>query len=207
MDITVRKATESDIELVAWAMLESSRAGKKRGIFDLIFETNERDSLLGRLKALAATQTKSFCHYSNFLIAQAGAQSVGTLCGYEPRIATSTVFTEALAEIGVDEDYQERIAAYLLVVPEVDRQTWVLDFMMAVAGYEPLTIFEPLLKKSLLTARLKGYRKAQTMVEIGSVDWELLYKKLGFKAVDEKQSELYVEQFGRPGIKRLQLNL
>ncbi len=207
MEIAVEKASEADRELIAWAMLESSRAGKKIGIFDLIFETNDDAVLLERLAALSTTQTKSYCHLSNFLVASGMQKHAGVLCGYEPRIATQEIFSKALAELGVGADYTERIATYLLVEPAIDRQTWMLDFMMVKPGCEPLPVFAALLKKSLLTARLKGYRKAQTMVEIGSVDTELLYEKLGFEVIDEKRSELYAEQFGRPGIKRLQMVL
>ena len=207
MNITVRKAAETDAAALAQAILRSSRAGKKIGIFDLIFESSDEAFLLERLQVLTLTQTKSHCHFSNFLLASGGEKISGTLCGYEPRVATHAVFTKALAELGVDEAYQERIATYLLVEPEIDRQTWVLDFMTVNEGCEPLPVFRELIKKSLLTARLKGYRKAQTMVEIGSSDTEILYEKLGFEIVDEKRSELYAQQFGRPGIKRLQMVL
>jgi len=207
MNITVRKAEESDSAALAQAILSSSRAGKKIGIFDLIFETSDNALLIERLQALTVTQTKSYCHFSNFLLASGGEKVSGTLCGYEPRVATHDVFTKALAEIGVDDQYQERIATFLLVEPEIDRQTWVLDFMTVSEGCEPLPVFRELLKKSLLNARLKGYRKAQAMVEIGSSDTEILYEKLGFDVIDEKRSELYAQQFGRSGIKRLQMVL
>jgi len=207
MNISVRKATESDAEALARIMLASSRAGKKIGIFDLIFETSEEAKLLEHLAALSQTQTKSYCHFSHFLLASGARDVSGSLCGYEPRLATHEVFTAALTELGVDRGYQERIATYLLVQPTTDRQTWALDFMTVTEGCEPLPVFAVLLKKSLLNARLKGYRKAQTMVEIGSYDVQMLYEKLGFKVIDEKQSELYMDQFGRAGIKRLQMVL
>jgi len=207
MNITVRKSAESDATILAQAMLVSSRAGKKIGIFDLIFETSDETELTERLEALVRTQTKSYCHFSNFLLAVRGEKIAGTLCGYESRVATHEVFTKALAELGIDEGYQERIATFLLVESGLDRQTWMLDFMTVSEGCEPLPVVSELLKKSLLTARLKGYRKAQTMVEIGSSDTEILYEKLGFEVKDEKRSELYAQQFGRAGIKRLQMVL
>jgi hypothetical protein len=45
------------------------------------------------------------------------------------------------------------------------------------------------------------------MVEIGSVEPELMYKKLGFTVIDEKRSDYYEEQFSRSGIMRLQIIL
>lgn len=207
MNITVRKASEADIDIIAQALLESSRGGKKIGLFDLVFNTSDNEALLTHLKRLALTSTKSYCHFSNFFIAVAGGTTVGTICGYEPRIATHEIFSKALEEIGFDETYHERIAAYLLCEGEVDNKTFVLDFMLVKPEFKSIDVFKELIGKSMLTARLKGYRKVQTSVEIGSAEAEMIYKKLGFEVIDEKRSEYYKEQFDRAGIMRLQMIL
>lgn len=207
MAITVRKATEADIDIIAQAILESSRGGKNIGLFDLVFNTSDSELLLGHLKRLALTTTKSYCHFSNFFIALSGGTSVGTICGYEPRIATHEIFSKALDEIGFDESYHERIAAYLLCEGEVDNKTFVLDFMLVKPEFKSIDVYKELIGKSMLTARLKGYRKVQTSIEIGSAENELIFKKLGFEVVDEKRSEYYKEQFDRAGIMRLQMLL
>jgi len=62
-----------------------------------------------------------------------------------------------------------------------------------------------LMHKSLLTARLKGYRVAQTIIEIGSLESELFYKKLGFKKIAEVECERYKETFGRAGLMLMSL--
>jgi hypothetical protein len=207
MSITVRKASEVDIDIIAQALLEGSRGGKKIGLFDLVFNTSDTEALLEHLKRLALTTTKSYCHFSNFFIALESGATVGTICGYEPRIATHEIFSKALEEIGFDETYHERIAAYLLCEGEVDNKTFVLDFMLIKPEFKSLDVFKELIGKSMLTARLKGYRKVQTSIEIGSVENEMIYKKLGFEVIDEKRSEYYREQFDRPGIMRLQMIL
>jgi len=207
MAITVRKASEADIDIIAQALLESSRGDKKIGLFDLVFNTSNNETLLENLKRLALTSTKSYCHYSNFFIALSDGMITGTICGYEPRIATHEIFSKALEEIGFDETYHERIAAYLLCEGEVDNKTFVLDFMLIKPEFKSLDVFKELIGKSMLTARLKGYRKVQTAIEIGSVENEMIYKKLGFSVIDEKRSEYYREQFDRPGIMRLQMIL
>lgn len=204
MNITVRNASESDVPFIAEALLESSRAGKKVGIFDFIFNTSDETKLLEFLRKFTLTTTKSYCHFSNFMIAVVDTVSVGTICGYEPRIATHDIFARALEEVGIDETYHERIAGYLLCEPEIDNKTWVCDFMVIKPEFKSFEILKELVRKSMLTARLKGYRKVQTMVEIGSVETEIIYKKLGFSIIDEKRSEYYEEQFGRAGIIRLQ---
>lgn len=207
MKVTVRKATESDAAIICKAMLLSSRAGKRVGLFDFVFQTSDDVRLLEYLKCLVTTSTKSYCHCSNFFIADLGGQSVGAICAYEPRIATHAVFAKALQEIGIDESYHERIAGYLLCEPQMDNQTWILDFLMIEEEHKSIETYKELITKSMLPARLKGYRKVQTMVEIGSVEPELMYKKLGFTLIDEKRSDYYEEQFGRFGIMRLQILL
>jgi ribosomal protein S18 acetylase RimI-like enzyme len=207
MAITVRKASEADIDIIAQALLESSRGGKRIGLFDLVFNTSEDTTLLSHLKRLALTSTKSYCHFSNFFIAVSDGALIGTICGYEPRIATHEIFSKALEEIGFDETYHERIAAYLLCEGEADNKTFVLDFMLVKTEYKSIDVYKELIGKSMLTARLKGYRKVQTSVEIGSVENEIIYKKLGFEVIDEKRSEYYKEQFDRAGIMRLQMIL
>jgi len=207
MNIKIRKATDTDAPLLAQSMLESSRSGKKKGIFDVIFETSEREKLFALLERLTTTQTKSYCHFSNFLVATVDGVDAGILCGYEPRIATHEIFTKAMEELGFDATYQERLSSYLLVKPEFDKKTFLLDFMDVKEEFNTFSVLKELVQKSLLTARLKGYRIVQTMVEIGSVEAMMVYKKLGFSVIDERRSDHYEAEYGRAGIVRLQILL
>ena len=207
MGIKVRKATQADAPFVAQAIMASSRAGKKRGVFDLIFQCDSTDVLSQKLQSLSITQTKSFCHHSNFLIAEDNGARVGTLCGYEPRIATQEIFAKALKELDIDESYQERIASYLLCMPELDRQTWVLDCIEINNKTHELSILKELVQKSLLTARLKGYRKVDVVFEIELVDMKMKFEKLGFQYKDEKKSDYYFETYGRKGLMRMSMQL
>jgi len=203
----IRKATEKDAPLLAQSMLESSRSGKKKGIFDVIFETSEKEELLPLLEKLTTTETKSYCHYSNFLVASVEGVDAGFLCGYEPRLATPEILTKAMGELGFDETYRERLSSYFLVEPEFDKKTFLLDFMAVKDEFNEFSVLKELVQKSLLTARLKGYRVVQTMVEIGSVETMLVYKKLGFSEIDERRSYQYEVEYGRAGIVRLQIRL
>ena len=207
MNIKVRKATEKDAPLLAQSMLESSRSGKKKGVFDVIFDTTDQNKLLERLEKLTTTQTKSFCHFSNFMIATVDGVDAGSLCGYEPRLATYEIFTKAMGELGCDGSYEDRLLSYRQVEPEFDKKTFLLDFMAVKDEFHEFSVLKELVQKSLLTARLKGYRIVQTMVEIGSVETVMVYKKLGFSEIDERRSEHYEEEYGRPGIVRLQIHL
>ncbi len=207
MNIKIRKATENDAPFLVQSMLESSRSGKKKGVFDVIFDTMDKKVLLQRLEKLTTTKTKSFCHFSNFLIATVDGTDAGSLCGYEPRLATYEIFTKAMGELGCDGSYEERLLSYRQVEPQFDKKTFLLDFMAVKDEFHEFSILKELVQKSLLTARLKGYRIVQTMVEIGSVETIMVYKKLGFTEIDERRDKHYEEEYGRPGIVRLQIHL
>ena len=200
MSIKIRKATVNDLTFLAKMMLQSSRAGKKIGLFDLIFNTTNDEDILKGLEALANTTAKNHCHYNNFLIAEVDGKNVGTLCSYEPRIATKQTFEDALKEIGCKENFSETLEVMYNCDFDLNKRTLMFDFMEELEGFIDVGVLKTLMQKSLLTARLKGYRIAQSIVEIGSLETLLFYKKLGFKEIREQECELYKEKFGRNGL-------
>ncbi len=203
--MNIRSAKIEDAPFIAWAILESSRAGKKQGVFDLIFLPAE-----DKTKALISLIThdiKTLCHYSNFLIAEVDGELAGTLCGYDGYKLSWDKMSEALAQMGCQGDYKERIASYLLCEGEIEKNTLVLDFMITKENFRGLGVVKALVKKVLLNARLKGFRRAQTNIEIGSIETQLAYEKMGFTAAEEKKSDYYLEDFGRAGITRYTIDL
>ena len=206
MKIDIQNAKEEDAPFLAKMMLQSSRADKKIGFFDYIFSTKDDEKLLTYLEKLAKTNAKSYCHYQNFLIAKVDSKNVGTLCCYEPRIATKNKFIEALSEIGCDDKkILEKLENFIECDFNINTRTIMFDFLEEIDGYIDVGILKSLMQKALLNARLKGYRIAQTLVEIGSLENLLFYEQLGFKEKYEKECEFYKEQFGRRGIKLLEM--
>ncbi|MCF6308893.1 MAG: acyl-CoA acyltransferase [Sulfurimonas sp.] len=200
MSIKIRKATSADAPFLAQMILQSSRAEKSFGMYDLIFSTTSDKDTLKNLEKLTTTTAKNSCHYSNFLVAEMDGKSVGTLCSYEPRISTRDAFCDALKEIGIDTVNSEYLEISSSCDFKLNTRTLVFDFMEELEGFLNLGILKELMQKSLLSARLKGYRIAQTIVEIGSLEALFYYKKLGFKEVEVRECELYKEKFGRAGL-------
>jgi len=198
MNITIKQATTEDAEFLAQMMLQNSRAGKKDGMFDLIFATNDNKTILGLLQKLTQTQAKSHCHYKNFLVAKVDGKPVGTLCSYEPRISTKEAFVNALKEIAVV-DVEEALDVIYSCRFDINKRTLMFDFMEELEGFMNVGVLNELMKKSLLNARLKGYTIAQTIIEIGSLESKLLYEKFGFKEIAQKECQFYREKFGRSG--------
>ena len=200
MSIKIRQAQPSDSSFLAEMILQSSRAGKKGGFFDLLFSESDDEEILQKLAMLTTTEAKSHCNYKNFLIAEIDGTRVGTLCSYEPRISTKETFIKALKEIGCTKDVAATLDVFYNCSFEQNKSTLMFDFMEEVEGFIDVGILKALMQKSLLTARLKGYRVAQTIIEIGSLEAELFYKKLGFVKTAEIECEGYKEVFGRPGL-------
>ena len=205
MSIKIRQATPDDSSFLAEMILQSSRAGKKSGLFDLLFTESSDAQILEKLTKLTTTEAKSSCNYKNFLIAEIDENRVGTLCSYEPRIATKESFIKALDEIGCTKDVEATLDVFYSCSFKQNKSTLMFDFMEEVAGFIDVGILKALMHKSLLTARLKGYRVAQTIIEIGSLESELFYKKLGFKKIAEVECERYKETFGRAGLMLMSL--
>jgi len=200
MSIKIRNANVTDAPFLAKMILQSSRAGKKDGMFDIAFEMNDDKKILEKLEMLVQTQAKNYCHFNNFLVAEMDGKSVGSLCSYEPRIATKDQFIVALQEVGCSDQANERLDAYYSCEFTLNNRTLMFDFMEEEDDFIDVGVLKALMQKSLLTARLKGYRIAQTIIEIGSLESELFYKKLGFHIVEQKECELYQEKFGRAGL-------
>ncbi len=202
----MEKAKSEDADFLASMILTSSRADKPVGLFDYIFENSSDEFILEKIRLLLQSQKECYCYYENFLIAKVDGKNVGTLCSYEPRIATKEKFVEALRKSGCDEDAISRLKRLDECDFNINNRTLMFDFLEEVDGYIDVGILKALMQKSLLTARLKGYRIAQTIVEIGSLESLLFYEKLGFVKKEQKECESYKEIFGRNGVMLLELD-
>ncbi len=200
MSIKIRKASKEDAKFLAQMILLSSRADKKIGIFDVVFNYISDEKLIENIEKLTITTIKNYCHFSNFLIAEIDSKCVGTLCSYEPRIATQEAFLDSLKEIGSEVNTDEYKEIFQQCDFNQNKCTLIFDFMEEVEGFIDVGILKALMQKSLLAARLKGYRIAQAVVEIGSLETLLFYKTLGFKEIRQKECEIYREKFGRNGL-------
>lgn len=200
MNIKIRKASKEDSKFLAQMILISSRADKKIGIFDVLFNYVSDKKLIDNIQKLTISTIKSYCHFSNFLIAEIDSNCVGTLCTYEPRIATRESFLKSLKEIDPKVNTEEYEEIFHQCDFNQNNRTLIFDFMEEVEGFIDVGILKALKQKSLLSARLKGYRIAQAIIEIGSLETMLFYKTLGFKEVEQKECELYREKFGRNGL-------
>ncbi len=200
MNSKVVEATSEDIPYIASSILRAIQTDSSAGLLKhTLCHLNEQD-ILKTVTSLLSTKSKHYAHVSNFLIAKHDKSNIGLICAYEPRVATISKLQEGLDEIGSSVNAEQSAALFLKMLPDSDRKTWILDFAYVDSEFEKMTIFSDLVKKALLKARLKGYRKAQTIIDIESVEVALLYKKLGFEVSCECIDELYEQEFKRAGV-------
>jgi len=135
MSIKIRKAQVEDSPFLAQMILQSSRAEKKVGMFDLIFESKSDQDVLDNIEKLTKTTAKNHCHFSNFLIAEMDGKNVGSLCSYEPRIATREAFLDALKEVDSDNEAREFLEILDACDFQLNKRTLIFDFMEELDGY------------------------------------------------------------------------
>jgi len=207
MKFEVRKATLNDANFIASSMIKSSRLSSKRGFFDLIFGDVGDEKLNELVKSLVVHDKKLYIHFSNFVIAHSTDEIVGILCGYESKLFSDEKLLEVLKEMECSDNYENIISIYHSCVGDMGRNRWMLDFLVVDDGLDEFEISNALLNKSLLTARLKGYREARTVVEIESTEVHMMYKNLGFSKKSESRNEFYEETFHSLGLLVLELHL
>ena len=153
MSIKIKKAQSTDSPFLAQMILQSSRADKQFGMFDLIFGHLGDSGTLASIEKLIKADVKNQCHFSNFLIAEIDGENVGSLCSYEPRIATTQSFLDALNEIGCSDGHKIFLEIQEACDFELNTRTLVFDYMEELEGYMDVGILKSLMQKSLLTGQ------------------------------------------------------
>jgi hypothetical protein len=77
----VRPAREDDAPFIGWAILAATRSHMPRGWFDITLGLDE-DGCLEFTSLLVRAETRSWWHYSNFLIAEILGAPAAALCAF-----------------------------------------------------------------------------------------------------------------------------
>ncbi|CAB1064743.1 hypothetical protein D1BOALGB6SA_9540 [Olavius sp. associated proteobacterium Delta 1] len=84
-EIKIRQARKGDATFLAWLILTAGRAHVKRGIWEVILGSSEKDCL-AFLEMVAVTETRHLFQYTCYLVADLDGQPVAGLGGYDPNI-------------------------------------------------------------------------------------------------------------------------
>jgi len=211
MDVVIRPATESDAGFIAWVEQEAARSHLPIGFWDLAFPGADADRLR-MLERIVRSKSRSFCHWSGFLVAEVEGRPGAALSGYEhPSVATGPALVEAMQEAFAAERWtraqaealQVRIAPFLTCVPETAEDAWVVEWVATRPEYRGQGLVHALLRAILQCGRDRRHERAQIGVLIGNTPAQRAYEGAGFRVVDEKRHPDFEAAIGSPGIRRL----
>ena len=78
----IRAARADDAEFLAWAIAAASRGHLGKGWFDIALNQPE-ERCLEFLKQLSVTKTRSWWHYSRFIVAEISGEPVAALSAFQ----------------------------------------------------------------------------------------------------------------------------
>lgn len=211
MDIAIRPATLADVPFIAWVQQEAARSHLPRGFWDIAFpgDETERLRMVGRI---SAAPPRSFCHWSGFLIAELNGHVAAGLSAYtQASIAGGSALFEAMNEAfdaaqwsdAQRQGLGERLAPFLLCLPETAEDAWVVEWVATKPEYRGKGLIRALLHAVLELGHARGHAQAQIAVLIGNTPAQRAYESVGFRVVDEKTHPDFERTVGSPGIRRL----
>lgn len=211
MIFAIRDAAPADARFLAWAMQESGRSHLPRGTWDVLLPGPEVPRL-DLLAALATAPAPSFCHYRGFLVAELDASPVATLCGYQPGVATSDLFLEALRQAGDAMGWSRgrmrelltRFGPFATCATDPDDDAWVVEWVATRPEHRGRGHARRLLDALLERGRQRGLRRAHLGVLIGNDAAQKLYERAGFEVVAEKRHPDFEAVMGTPGVRVLE---
>jgi ribosomal protein S18 acetylase RimI-like enzyme len=211
MDVHIRSARESDVPFIAWVQQEAARSHRPLGFWDLAFPGADEDRLriLGRI---CKSSSRSFCHWSGFLVAEADGQAAAALSAYtNPSVLAGSALMEAMGEAldaerwtpAEREAMGERISPFMTCIPETPEDAWVIEWVATSPQFRGKGLVRNLLEEVLRRGKERGHALAQIGVLIGNTPAQRAYEGAGFRVADEKTHPDFERAIGSPGLRRL----
>jgi translation initiation factor 4G len=213
MSIRIRRATESDLDLVTWVMLAASRSHLDRGIWEYLNASGEA-ATLSFLRRLATTDTVHLFHRSLFLVAELDGEPGAAMCAYDsstqgfdvvlPEMMTATAAEGIDAE---DSDYRRRtevmLSGFIVDDPGPPGPRWVIENVATKPEMRRNGLVDGLLHQLLGHGRERGFEYAQISVFIENERARRAYVKAGFEPLAEQRSDDWPQEIGCPGTEML----
>jgi ribosomal protein S18 acetylase RimI-like enzyme len=207
--INVRRATERDLDLIAWVMLAAARSHLDRGIWEYLNDQDEAQTL-EFLRRVAVSDTVHLFHHSLFLVGELDGEPGAAMCGYDSGTQGFDVFgpvmAEASASMGIDmtdAEYGRRLgvmlSGFVLDHDEPPGPRWVVENVATKPGFRRRGLVDALLHQLLGHGREKGFSHAQIGVYIENERARRAYVKAGFEVVAEARSDDFEKEIGCPG--------
>jgi ribosomal protein S18 acetylase RimI-like enzyme len=206
--IRIRHAYPDDASFLAKSALIAGRAHVNKGIWEVILGGTE-EACLDFLHHISVTTVPHLFHYSCYFIAEyAGNGPVGSLGGYDPKQLGYEALQPAIYEVVTKlnlparaiREAEERSTKILVCLPKEIEGAWVIDSVATLPEYRKRGVAEKLMEHVLYEGKERGYDVAQINMYIGNAPALNLYKKMGFKVIEEKREAYFERTIGSPGM-------
>lgn len=208
----VRPARADDAPFLGWALLEAARGQLTRGWFDIVLERDE-DFCLAYCTRLVGAETRSWWHWSLFLVAEVHGRPASALCGFGDEsvyMASAEAMEQASREMGLSEAEHEQLwprGAFILSCTTSEPGAWTVENAATRPEHRGKGLMEALLRHDFGRARAAGFHRAQISFLIGNMSAERAYSKAGFVFAQEKRAPDFEDAMGVPGLRRFARNL
>ncbi|HTD50479.1 MAG TPA: GNAT family N-acetyltransferase [Acidimicrobiia bacterium] len=213
MSVRIRRATETDLDLLTWTMLAASRSHLDRGIWEYLNGSGEA-AALSFLRRLATTDTVQLFQWSLFLVAELDGEPGAAMCAYD---SSTQGFDVALPEMmaataaeGIDAEDPEYVrrrdvmlTGFIMDDPGPPGPRWVIENVATRPEMRRNGLVDGLLHQLLGHGRERGFEYAQISVFIENERARRAYIKAGFEPLAEQRSDHWPREIGCPGTEML----
>ena len=209
----VRQATADDAEFVAWTSQTAARSHVEKGWFDIMLGWGG-DECLEFVRRLSLTQTRSWWHYSWFLIAEVEGQPASALCRFksgEGYPLSGQAIREVFRSYALSEEEQAAMwkrASYAFgcLMPS-DDNCWTIENVATPPEYRGRGLTNLLIEHALEEGRMRGCSEAQISFLIGNDRAERVYARAGFTFADERRDPAHEAACGSPGMRKFKRHI
>ena len=210
MDALIRPAVPGDADKVSRLMYLAGQSHIDTSIYDIMFP-GTLEFKLEQLRELFTTTTRSWFHYSHYLVAEVDEEVAGSLCGYNELEAGGRKVRKAFKETGwgstKGRDMVERLQPFYRVYPVHPEDAWVIENVAVFPEFRRKGLINALLEEILDRGRQRGYKYAELGILIGNLPAQWAYEKAGMVVVEETTDPEFEEIFGSPGMARMVVEL
>ncbi len=210
LQVTIVDARKEHIPFIAWVVLTAFRSHLERSMWDFFVDGSEAETLR-LLETLAGTETRTWEHYANFIIAEHDGKPVAALSGYFEAECGGPVFEEGLREActalgwtGADVAAGwQRAGAIVHCSSEHAPGAWIVENVATLPEFRRRGLVDRLLEEILDRGRTREASVAEIGVFIGNDRAQAAYEKAGFAVIDEKRHPDFEAVYKCPGARLL----
>jgi ribosomal protein S18 acetylase RimI-like enzyme len=211
MPIETRPATAEDAPFLAWVMQEAARSHLEKGVWDLAFP-GEDEPRLEILAKIITTERIHFAHFSRFRVLELDGEPASALSAYEnSRHGMEQLrlgMAEAFSQLGWSPEEMlavgERSASFAATGYPNPDGLWIVEWVATRPEFRGRALIHRLLLEILDLGREQGFARAQIGYLLGNTRAKSAYERVGFKWVEEHCHPSFEEDYGVPGIARMQ---